>query len=248
MSSNRLFKLIGYKAIYLTFCKRFNKNPIPLNIPIFGKIKTYHEIINIHDNFAVGELRDEVVEAHLSQEKKPIVVDCGINVGITVRWWLNGLSNKNLQVIGIDMIDETHKFTINSLIESNINPERYRYHLAALWKHGNKTFDVNVEDPLYGQTNVFSIGEAKNIRTINSKTMDELLSSSSLKKIDLIKIDIEGAGANALSGALESLKITRHVIIELHNEEEQAESSKILLENGFYLRKSSGKHLWWERT
>ena len=49
MSSNRLFKLIGYKAIYLTFCKRFNKNPIPLNIPIFGKIKTYHEIINIHD-------------------------------------------------------------------------------------------------------------------------------------------------------------------------------------------------------
>ena len=68
------------------------------------------------------------------------------------------------------------------------------------------------------------------------------------RQIDLIKIDIEGAGANALSGALESLKITRHVIIELHNEEEQAESSKILLENGFYLRKSSGKHLWWERS
>ena len=246
MFSNRLFNLLGYKAIYLTHCRLRKKNPAPVNIPIFGKIKTYHEIINIHDNFAVGELRDEVIEAHLSQEKNPIVVDCGVNVGITVRWWLNGLSNKNLQVIGIDMIDEAHKFTINSLIEANINPERYRYHVAALWEHGNATFNIDVEDPLYGETNVFEANEGKNLRTVQSKTMDDLLSSSSLKKIDLIKLDIEGAGANALVGALESLKITKHVVIELHDEEERKKSTKLLLENGFYLRKSVGRHLWWE--
>ncbi len=252
MFFNRLFKFIGYKAIYLTHCRLLKKNPSPVNIPIFGKIKTYHEIINIHDNFAVGELRDEVIEAHLSQEKNPTVVDCGVNVGITVRWWLNGLSNNNLRVIGIDMIDEAHKFTINSLIEANINPERYQYHVAALWGHGNATFNIDVEDPLYGETNVFQTSEGNNLRTIQSKTMDDLLVGASLKKIDLLKIDIEGAGANALEGGSEILKITKHVVIELHNEEESKKSSKILLGNGFYLRKSTGTSsrplLWWEHV
>ena len=248
MFSNRLFNLLGYKAIYLTHCRIRKKNPSPVNIPIFGKIKTYHEIANIHDNFAVGELRDEVIEAHLSQEKNPIVVDCGVNVGITVRWWLNGLSNNNLRVIGIDMIDEAHKFTINSLIEANINPERYQYHVAALWGHGNATFNIDVEDPLYGETNVFQTSEGKNLRTIQSKTMDDLLVGTSLKKIDLLKIDIEGAGANALEGGLEILKVTKHVVIELHDEEERKKSTKLLLGNGFYLRKSAGRHLWWEHV
>ena len=125
MFSSRLYKFIGYKAIYLNHCKRLKKNPIPVNIPIFGKIKTYQEISNLYDNFAMKELRDEVVENHLLLEKNPLVVDCGVNVGVTVRWWLNGLSNNNLRVIGIDMIEESHKFTINSLIESKINPEIY---------------------------------------------------------------------------------------------------------------------------
>ena len=248
MFSNKLFKFIGYKAIYLTHCRRLKKNPIPVNIPIFGKIKTYHEIINIHDNFAIGELRDAVIETHLSQEKNPIVIDCGVNVGITVRWWLNGLSNDNLRVIGIDMIDEAHKFTINSLLEANINPERYQYHVAALWGHGNVTFNIDVAEPLDGETNVFEINEGKNLRTMQSKTMDDLLVGASLKKIDLLKIDIEGAGANALEGGLEILKVTKHVVIELHDEEERKKSTKILLRNGFYLRKSVGRHLWWERV
>lgn len=248
MFSNRLFSLLGYKAIYLNYCRRFKKNPRPVSIPIFGKIKTYHEIINIHDNFAVGQLRNDVVENHLSHEKNPIVVDCGVNVGITVRWWLNGLCNDNLRVIGIDMIDEANKFTINSLVEANINPERYQYYVAALWDHGDATFNIDVEDPLDGETNIFEARESTDLRVMQSKKMDDLLVGASLKKIDLLKLDIEGAGANALEGGLEILKITKHVVIEIHNEEEQKKSTKLLLNNGFYLRETAGRHLWWERA
>ena len=78
--------------------------------------------------------------------------------------------------------------------------------------------------------------------------MDDLLVGTSLKKIDLLKIDIEGAGASALEGGLEILKVTKHVVIELHDEEERKKSTKLLLENSFYLRKSVGRHLWWERV
>jgi FkbM family methyltransferase len=248
MFSSRLFNLLGYKAIYLNHCRRLKKNPRPVSLPIFGKIKTYHEIINIHDNFAVGQLRDDVVETYLSQEKNPVVVDCGVNIGITVRWWLNGLGNNNLRVIGIDMINEAHKFTINSLLDANIDPERYQYHVAALWEHGDATFNIDVEDPLLGETNVFDVSEGIDLRVVHSKKLDDLLVGASLKKIDLLKLDIEGAGAHALEGGLEILKVTKHVVIELHDEEEQKKSSKLLLNNGFYLRKSVGRHLWWERV
>ncbi len=246
MAISRLSKLLGSTGIYLSLCKRFKKNPMPVNIPIFGKIKTYDEIINIQDNFALRELRDDVVESYLTEGKNPIVVDCGINVGITVRWWLNGLSNNNIQVIGIDMIDEAHKFTINSLLESDIDPERYQYHVAALWSNSNETFDVDVEDPLSGLTNIFKKSDSNNVRTIHSKTIDDLLGGNALTKVDLLKIDIEGAGANALEGALEILKVTKHVVIELHDEEECKKSTKLLSDNGFYLRRVTGRHLWWE--
>lgn len=140
-----------------------------------------------------------------------------MNVGITVRWWLNGLCNDNLRVIGIDMIDEANKFTINSLVEANINPERYQYYVAALWEHGDATFNIDVEDPLDGETNIFEARESTDLRVMQSKKMDDLLVGASLKKIDLLKLDIEGAGANALEGGLEILKITKHVVIEIHN-------------------------------
>jgi hypothetical protein len=76
--------------------------------------------------------------------------------------------------------------------------------------------------------------------------MDSLLATSSLKKIDLLKIDIEGAGASAIEGSQEILKITKHVVIELHDEEERKRSTELLLNNDFNLRKSAGRHLWWE--
>ncbi|MEY4940863.1 MAG: hypothetical protein RIQ93_2598, partial [Verrucomicrobiota bacterium] len=83
--------------------------PFSVCVPIFDEVGTIAEILNIHDNFAVGELRDALVEAELSTASTPIVVDCGVNVGVTVRWWLH--LNAACRVFGFDMMEEAHEIT-----------------------------------------------------------------------------------------------------------------------------------------
>jgi hypothetical protein len=71
MAFSRISKVVGLKGVYLSFFKSLGTDPFPITVPIFGRIRTYHEILNMHYNFAVGELRDERVETYLKNEKSP---------------------------------------------------------------------------------------------------------------------------------------------------------------------------------
>lgn len=73
---------------------------------------------------------------------------------------------------------------------------------------------------------------AENYAEIEMKTLDEVLGN--LDKIDVIKIDVEGAENLVLRGAQKVLDKTEAVIIEINNESFY-ESHKILLSKGFKL-------------
>ena len=153
MSLSRMSDLIGIKGFYLSFFKARKMNPIPIRVPIFGIIRTYYEIKNLHDNFGTGELRDKKVEIYLSRKQTPCVIDCGVNVGVTVRWWF--YLNSQTKVFGIDMIEETQKFTIESLKSIDIDPGRYKAIVAALWSENGKQFKMRIGDPLFGDNSLY---------------------------------------------------------------------------------------------
>ena len=220
--------------------------PIAVNLPIFGNVSTVAEVKNIHDNFAVGEMRDPIIEEAIRVGPSPVVVDCGVNVGITVRWWFQ--FNPRCRVVGVDMVQEAHDFTVAKL--SGIQPglkEAYEAECGVLARAEGREVSFAFDDPLHGENAPTNSGGLHQ-RTIRSLTLDGIIERRKLSDITLLKLDIEGAGGDALLGAADCLRRTKHVIFESHNESEMKLASQLLGRSGFLLRRFRNRNSFWEKA
>jgi len=252
MRLSRMTKIVGRpKGLYLAFFKKIKKNPFPIFVPIFGEIKKYNEILNIESNFVMDALRDETVEGYIDKKKNPCIIDCGVNVGITIRWWFH--LNSNAKVYGIDMLKEAQEFTSGVLgenLKKNKQSKKYDFVpiVCALYNKVGVEFKINTSDPLHGNNNIFDNEKATKNRVVVSKTLDSVFKTKGVEEVALLKVDLEGAGGYALEGGLELLKKTKHIVFETHNEAECKLAAKILSSTGFLLRKLSGPQMWWENS
>lgn len=246
MNLVRILQLLGPSGLYLYLCRRTKKEPGSFRVPIFGNIRTLHEIRNIFDNFgAPRQIRDGYIESYLSKQAAPCIIDCGVNVGVTVRWWFH--LNKNARIFGIDMLKECQDFTVESVKSIGLGHDSYKPVVAALWSESGKDFTIAVHDPLCGDHSFDWKGTGPAARTVVTKTLDELFVPEVLDKVDLVKIDLEGAGGSALEGARELLGKTKHVVIEIHNDRESGPAEKALKDSGFCLRRANDRNMWWEK-
>jgi FkbM family methyltransferase len=239
----RLAKTLGPKGDYLAFCRSIRRVPFSVSVPIFGEVATIPEILNIHDNFAVGELRDALVEAEITRASAPIVVDCGVNVGVTVRWWLH--LNSACRVFGFDMMAESHELTRKRLGPANGS---YTGATVVLASTDGDPVTIHFSDPLDGMNRVGkpALG-CRSQRVLATGRLDTLLAGHAPARIDLLKIDIEGDAAKALAGARHTLAVTRNVVVEAHSEDEVGAAELILVESGFRLRRFRSRNLWFQR-
>jgi FkbM family methyltransferase len=248
MKTKAIRKLLGVKGIYLAICRSLHWKPVPMVVPIFGRVSTLPETLNIYDNFGLEELRDKTVELALKETDHPLVIDCGVNVGITVRWWL--YLNQHSKVIGIDMFKEAIDFTRQVLDADSQaeNASRFCGLTGTLYSTDEAEFEIAFDKPLEGDNSLFkSKSDSLQKRRLKTVTLDTLLQDKGGSKVTLIKIDLEGAGGKALAGATNLLARTSHVVFESHNEEETSEASRILFENGFVMRRTANRNSWWER-
>lgn len=249
MTIIRMTALLGPAGFWLYLRKHLKKISLPITLPIFGAVRTNHEIRNIFDNFGTGQLRNGSVERHLSRTPSPCIVDCGVNVGVTVRWWFH--LNGRARVYGIDMLEEAQEFTVGALKSVKMARGSYRPVTAALYSEDGKKFTVGVSDPLYGDYGFYRKDKEETERPVTTRTLDAVAREERIDDVDLLKIDLEGAAADALKGATELLKKTRYVVFEVHDVHNKAEkhlASDILENSGFTLVGTTGRHLWWERT
>ena len=92
-----------------------------------------------------------------------------------------------------------------------------------------------------GKSSLFSKSDDGDSIKITTKTLDRLIDNR-FSTIDFIKIDTEGAELSILKGATETLKITKKILIELHeeilekNEQDPLEIKTILESNGFKIK------------
>lgn len=235
-------KAIGPKGHYLAFCRTIRRVPLPISVPVFGNVSTVAEVLNIHDNFAAGELRDGHVEQALRTARNPLVIDCGVNVGVTVRWWLH--LNPTCRVVGIDMMKESHEFTRQRL---GGRVADYTGITAALAAVDGEEVTLRFDDALEGTNRIGQATRGALARTLLTRRIDTVLSEFPAQDIHLLKMDIEGFGAKALAGATRTLSATQNVILEVHNEEEIGESEAILVGSGFRLRHFNRRNVWFTR-
>lgn len=78
-------------------------------------------------------------------------------------------------------------------------------------------------------------------------TLDKLVNSLNIEKIDVVKMDIEGAELQAIRGANKILKNVKHLLIEFHyprNDKRFLQCHHILAELGFKKRKLSADGMY----
>lgn len=236
-----LVKLLGPKARYIKIFRTLRAVPFSVTLPVFGTVSTVDEVLNIHDNFGKGELRFEEIENHLRGAHQPVIVDCGVNIGITVRWWHH--LNPYAKVIGFDMMEEAHAFTRARIGSPS---DWYAPVTCALAAHDGETINISFDDPLFGENSVAATNR-KQLRRVRTGTLDSSLRQYSLTGIDLLKMDIEGYGAEALKGGEETLAKTRYVMFETHTRQETSEAASILHEAGFQVIGMRARTLVFER-
>jgi FkbM family methyltransferase len=144
-----------------------------------------------------------------------LVVDCGANVGYASLWFLNHFPLAHVLAVEPDP-------TNFALCARNLQPYEDRVSLfnAAVWshstglrihRHGNPEFDywtLQVRETVTDEQ-----------PDVTSLSIGQLLNDSGFERIDILKMDIEGAEATVFASEPHVwLRYVRNLVIELHED------------------------------
>ena len=169
--------------------------------------------------------------------EKNIILDIGANVGFySIK--LSSLVGNSGKIISFE--PDPHSFsTLKRNCELNKLKNVEIYNIAISEKEGIlKLFSSEKHS---GVTSLFNSNGQSNYFEVTTDSLDNILKNR-FPKIDFIKIDTEGAELSILKGAENTLKITKKILIELHeeilknNNQNPFEIEKILRDNGFKIK------------
>lgn len=237
-------RVFGLKNLFCFYLRKWSLYNLPVSLPIFGAVSQGEELLSIRDNILKGSLRDREIERYIRKTRDPLIIDCGVNLGVTARWWF--YLNPRAKVYGIDMMQEANDFTMKAL------PDRFKAKFVpittVLASGTGRIVDLSYDDPLYGGNNAkISSGGISN-RRVNSMTLDDCLKDYNISGIDLLKVDIEDSALQMFQGASETLPKVKNILLEVHSENEREDSIALLREKGFCIRRSFRRHIWLEDT
>jgi FkbM family methyltransferase len=194
-----------------------------LGVPVTGRLMTLHLNGRAHPLYArYGSSDLEVFEQiflqreHRSLESLrgvEIIVDCGAYVGYSGRYLLDAFPDARL--IAVEP-DESNF----ALLRCNLAPYESRVTLlrAAIWSH--KTRLVVSKGYRDGREWAIQVREAQpgDRASVDAIDIGALLQEYSIERVDILKIDIEGAEVTAFAHA-PWLDRVRHLAIELHSKD-----------------------------
>ena len=188
-------------------------------------------------NFIKNELFNLEIYKFKTTKKKPFIIDCGANIGLSVYYFKK--LYPDCRIIAFEPDPKVFKvlnFNIN-----NLKLEDCSLHCQALW--------INE-----GSISFFSEGaDGGRIQMIDDKNSTKMniectkLSSFINEEVDFLKIDIEGAEFDVLNECKHKLHYINNLFIEYHSMVNQRQNLSdlltILTDNGFrYYISSIGIH------
>jgi FkbM family methyltransferase len=202
-------------------------------------------------NFIENFLHLKRIKFFLKQEvlmKKPIIFDVGSHEG-KITSLLNDLY-KNSKIYSF----EPNRKLIEK-IKKNFKKNVVFFNYALGSKNKEEKISINTLDltsslskinknSIYFKFKKIILGSNKNnyIQKVKMTTLDYFCAKKKIKKIDLIKIDVEGYEQNVLVGATKTMRNIKYIIIEIQKNSMYKDYSKkkiesILKKNNFYLVK-----------
>ena len=147
----------------------------------------------------------------------PKVLDLGANIGCFALRVFR--SYPNAQVISLEAADDTFKVLDNNrTVNAALNWETLN---LAVWGE-----DKEVSLLRRGISVSHQVIDGAGEETVQGISLDMLLNKLDWDGVDLIKMDIEGGEESVIPGALDVLRRTRFLIIEIHND--RIDSSPVL--------------------
>jgi len=163
------------------------------------------------------------------------IIDAGANVGLASVYFLS--RNRHARIVAIEPDPENFE-----IARENLRPyaDRCRLVHGALWSHSSAlaisrgTFG----DGRHWATRTIPTSEETN-ESVRAYTIKELIQIAEFPRIDLLKMDIEGAELQVFrDGPTEFLEQTQCCAVECHDEECVEAYSAATDSTGFQLRKS----------
>lgn len=197
------------------------------------------------ERLSKGEFKKDAFsdQARLLDAKKvKTIFDVGANTGGTINKYANLFPNA--KIFGFEPFEETFKILGNSTIH---NPNVSLHQLAISDNIGEETFyvnqgvDTNSLLPSIHQGNRLD-AQTKTVREIRVKTdtIDHFSSKREISKIDILKLDIQGAELKALEGAGNLIKTENLSLIYLEVSFVQIYRDQVLFHEVFNYLNSNG--------
>lgn len=204
-----LYKRFGIRSLRFLIIAKFKKDEL-INIRIPGFKTTIRlsnfttDVTTLFQIFFAGEY-------NITLDKAPkFIIDCGANIGLSAVYFAH--QYPTAMVIAIEPDAENFKYLIqNTLAYPNVHCIR-----KAIWP---RMAQLEIVDPGTGnwglQTRELSHAS---IASVDAITLDAILIQWQIEKIDLLKIDIEGAEKELFSSNHAGwLSKTAVMTIELHD-------------------------------
>jgi FkbM family methyltransferase len=189
--------------------------------------------------------RERAIHAALERLLRPgdVFVDAGANIGVYTLL-ASRLVGQTGRVVAIEMMPDTAELLRRHVAENGCaNVEIVE---RALNGRAGETVTARVPTGQHGQASVANMAEANRAyeeRIVRTTTLDDV--TRGLQRIDILKLDVEGAELMALAGGATTLQKTQKVIYESHTEADAL--ARALADAGFTVTSIMGKDRLAER-
>ncbi len=202
-----------------------------------GFIKTTRGFFEFHHAGSFYETYKEIFEDNIYQfhpvNQHPLIIDCGANMGLSVLYF----SEKYPSAKIIAFEPEEEIFNVLRRNSENLKLKNINLHKKAVWD-SETTLKFYSDKGMGGSvTNIYQYQEPRLVETV-------VLADYLHQKVDLLKLDIEGAEFRVLKSCSHLLKNVENIFVEyhsfIHEEQHLEDLLQLLKENGFryHLRQS----------
>ena len=169
--------------------------------------------------------REEELKPYLIMYENETFVDIGANVGSYSLKIAKDFKNKGVNIIAIEAHPENYKalcrnIELNSFKCIKAINKAVSDHKGSITMYERFHIENRVRSDFYSLCNTF-LHETNFVRPdgkslqVECDTLDNILGSD---KVNVVKMDIEGAEVLALKGATNTLKQLRKIIVEIHGD------------------------------
>lgn len=168
------------------------------------------------------------------------VIDLGANIGLASRYFADHFPN--CKILAVEPNASTYEVLLLN-IERLVANGRCRTLRAAVWGSEKTLTGEAVDAP--DHFSAFAVHEtaaASSEESIAGWPMNKIIAHSGFERVDLLKVDIEGAEVELFNGKVDWLQQVRTIAIEFHdNSREECRFDDLMREHGFRVI-DSGSH------